>query len=101
MNEHKRMIRLTFAPMMLALSVASAHAQTLITIDASAPVPAPQTGHLKLGTNTSPSGQTIGANSQYLTRDSKPWLPIMGEFHYSRYPEELWEKELLKMKAGG
>ncbi|HEY0304173.1 MAG TPA: beta-galactosidase [Longimicrobiales bacterium] len=34
-------------------------------------------------------------------RDGRPWLPVMGEFHYSRYPESEWEKELLKMKAGG
>ena len=75
---------LKFVPMLLAMSVTTAHAQTLITIDASAPVPAPQSGHLKMGTSTSPSGHTIGANSQYLTRDGKPWLPVMGEFHYSR-----------------
>ena len=25
----------------------------------------------------------------------------MGEFHFSRYPENEWREELLKMKAGG
>ena len=25
----------------------------------------------------------------------------MGEFQYSRYPEDEWEEEILKMKAGG
>ncbi len=25
----------------------------------------------------------------------------MGEFHYARYPEAEWEREILKMKAGG
>ncbi|MGC1659337.1 MAG: beta-galactosidase [Candidatus Acidiferrales bacterium] len=33
--------------------------------------------------------------------NSTPWLPVMGEFHFSRYPEAYWEEEILKMKAGG
>lgn len=36
-----------------------------------------------------------------LLRDQKPWLPVMGELHYSRYREGLWEESLRKMKAGG
>lgn len=71
------------------------------TIDATAAVPAPETGFLKQGTATSPTGSTIGTNSRYLLKDGKPWLPVMGEFHFSRYPEDEWEAELLKMKAGG
>ncbi len=31
----------------------------------------------------------------------KPILPIMGEFHYSRYPLAEWEQSLLQMKAAG
>ncbi len=57
-------------------------------------------GHLKLGGQNS-QGVEINANSRYLTRDGKPWVPVMGEFHYSRYPREQWEEELLKVKAGG
>jgi beta-galactosidase len=49
----------------------------------------------------SPAGQVLAANSRYLLRDGRPWLPVMGEFHYSRYPADEWEHELLKMKAGG
>jgi beta-galactosidase len=49
----------------------------------------------------SPQGETLGANSRYLLRDGKPWFPVMGEFHFSRYPESEWEDEILKMKAGG
>lgn len=37
----------------------------------------------------------------YLTMDGRPWLPVMGEFHYSRVPESEWEEELLKMKSSG
>lgn len=40
-------------------------------------------------------------NSQCLMREGTPWFPVMGEMHYSRYREELWEESLRKMKAGG
>ena len=40
-------------------------------------------------------------NKEYLMRDNKPWFPVMGEFHYSRYRDDLWEESLRKMKAGG
>jgi hypothetical protein len=33
--------------------------------------------------------------------DGAPWFPVMGEFHFARYPEPFWEEEILKMKAGG
>lgn len=84
----------------LSMSATIAHAQTL-TIDATAPAAPVETGFLKHGANVSPTGKTIGATSRYLLRDGKPWLPVMGEFHFSRYPETEWEDEILKMKAGG
>ena len=40
-------------------------------------------------------------DSRCLLRDGEPWFPVMGEMHYSRYREELWEESLRKMKAGG
>ncbi|WP_225877405.1 beta-galactosidase, partial [Streptomyces resistomycificus] len=40
-------------------------------------------------------------NSRWLTRGGRPWFPVSGEFHYSRYPAGEWEEELLKMKAAG
>jgi hypothetical protein len=40
-------------------------------------------------------------NTRYLTLDGKPWLPVMGEFHYSRVPDSEWEEEILKAKAAG
>ncbi len=42
-----------------------------------------------------------GYNRLCLSRDGQPWFPVMGELHYSRYREELWEESLRKMKAGG
>lgn len=43
----------------------------------------------------------ITYNSQYLMKDGRPWFPVMGEMHYSRYKEDFWEESLRKMKAGG
>ena len=57
-------------------------------------------GHLKLG-GSNPSGERIEVNSYYMSVGGKPVIPVMGEFHYSRYPECQWEEEILKMKAGG
>ena len=57
-------------------------------------------GHLKMGGKNS-EGQEININSLYITLDGNPWLPVMGEFHFSRFPSEYWEEELLKIKACG
>jgi beta-galactosidase len=80
----------------------STHAQ-LITIDASAPTatPGPANYQYDPADAVSPSGHTLGLNAQYLTLDGKPWLPVMGEMHYSRVPEAEWETEILKMKSAG
>lgn len=89
----------------LALSqTAPKKAANVFTIDATAPATKPETGYLKMGSGAagkSPSSHVLAVNSRYLTMDGKPWLPVMGEFHYSRYPERYWEEEILKMKAGG
>lgn len=42
-----------------------------------------------------------GYNSKFLTKNDRPWFPIMGEIHYSRVPQDEWEESLYKMKAGG
>ena len=47
------------------------------------------------------NGDVIGSTAHHLIRNGKPWYPVMGEFHYSRYPAEEWETELRKMKACG
>ncbi len=87
------------AAAMLLTTPGPASAQ-LLRIDASAPAPPPVTGYLKMGTGTGPDG-TIAINNRYLTRDGKPWIPVMGEFHLTRFPARYWEEELLKMKASG
>lgn len=71
-----------------------------ITVDAAKPPAPPQPLPFEAG-GRSPAGRVLAINSRYLTLDGKPWFPIMGEFQYSRYPADDWERELLKMKAGG
>jgi hypothetical protein len=55
----------------------------------------------EMGTATNPDGITMKISSQGMYLGDKPVLPVMGEFHYARFPETEWRKELLKMKAGG
>ena len=57
-------------------------------------------GYLQMG-GRSPQGGTISVNSDYIMMDGTPVIPVMGEFHYARYPESQWEEQLMKMKAGG
>lgn len=54
-----------------------------------------------MGTPTNPDGIAITLNNYYLIKGGKPWLPLMGEMHYTRYPESLWDAAIKKMKAGG
>ena len=49
----------------------------------------------------SPDGTVLGVNNCYFAKNQAPWFPLMGEFHYIRYPEKYWEEEILKMKSGG
>jgi hypothetical protein len=72
-----------------------------LVFDATASSPAPVPVHAQLGANRTPDGASLLANNQYLTRNGVPWIPVMGEFHYTRYPEAYWEEEILKMKADG
>jgi beta-galactosidase len=55
----------------------------------------------RFGTARRPDGRELLADRRSLLLDGRPWLPVMGEFHYSRYPAAEWRDELLKMKAGG
>lgn len=75
-------------------------ADSVVTVDAQQEISAPETGYFHLG-GVSKAGNSISVNSRYITRNSSPWLPVMGEFHFSRYPEAYWEEEILKMKASG
>jgi beta-galactosidase len=65
------------------------------------PAAAPKSDGFKMGNSRRPDGSTITLDSNSLRLDGEPWVPVMGEFHYSRYPQNEWREELLKMKAGG
>ena len=61
----------------------------------------PLTAGFKMGASRSPDGSILTLDSSSLLLDGWRWMPAMGEFQYSRYPETEWREELLKMKAGG
>lgn len=89
------------AALLAAALCTPAQSRTTIRIDARRPWTEPQPPTYDGGASVSSAGSTIGLNSRYLTLDGKPWLPVMGEFHFSRYPRSEWEDEILKMKAAG
>ncbi|MGQ3050765.1 MAG: beta-galactosidase [Roseateles sp.] len=92
---------LTLCAGLALAALGHADADTVLKLDARADTPAPQTGHIKLGTARAPNGETLAVNNQYLLRDGGPWLPVMGEYHYSRAPAAQWDAQLRLMKAAG
>ncbi len=77
----------------------SAFAQ-IIKFDATINVPKPVEGHLNMG-HPGPEGKELLVNNYYLTLGGQPFVPVMGEFHFSRYEKTQWEDVILKMKANG
>ncbi|MFJ2263409.1 beta-galactosidase [Streptomyces sp. NPDC087844] len=71
-----------------------------LRLKVSTPAESPLTGHLPFS-DAPGVPDPIEVTSRYLTRGGRPWFPVSGEFHYTRYPAGEWEEELLKMKAGG
>jgi hypothetical protein len=57
-------------------------------------------GKLRLG-GSNAQGETLAFTNYYLLRNGRPTIPVMGEFHFSRFPRQYWEQELRKMQAGG
>ena len=97
LRRHGASALITLAALALLPAAASAEVLTITLPKTAAPAPAA----FSMGTARSPSGTTLTLDSRSLLRDGKPWIPVMGEFHYSRYPSSEWRDELLKMKAGG
>ena len=107
MITHNFAVRLTFVLLagfgVLCADAPKAFCQdkdSSIFIDVSHPSAPPEPLPFAIG-GASPDGHVLSANGRYLLKDGIPWFPVMGEFHYSRYPDSGWEEELLKMKAGG
>lgn len=84
----------------LLLCGTGATAQEL-TIEAPAADNATKGQVFHLGTAVRPDGRTLYCDSKSLIFDGKPTVAVMGEFHFTRYNENEWRRELLKMKAGG
>ncbi|WP_336790350.1 beta-galactosidase [Paenibacillus sp. MMO-177] len=57
----------------------------------------------KLGSSGgyNPKGESFGFTNYFMTKNNKPFIPVVGEFHFTRFSYLQWEEELLKMKAGG
>jgi beta-galactosidase len=75
-------------------------AQHPYTIDVSKTVVRKPQATLDL-TGKNPAGDVIAVNNEFITFNGIPYFPVMGEFHFSRYPNAYWEESILKMKAGG
>ncbi len=55
----------------------------------------------RFGTATNPQGTSFTVDSRSFIIGGIPVIPVMGEIHYSRVPQQDWQRELRKMKAGG
>jgi hypothetical protein len=70
------------------------------TINANVPGKKIYSGHLKLGGKNN-KGDSISVNNYYVSINNKPFIPVTGEFHFSRYPAQYWDESIKKIKAGG
>ena len=55
----------------------------------------------RFGSAVAPDGQTLYVDGTGILLNGEYVLPVMGEIHFSRVPEQDWKREILKMKAGG
>lgn len=69
-------------------------------LDVTQPVAPIRTGHLNLGGRNS-AGESIAFDSYTVRWNDCVAIPVMGEFHYSRYSRDHWADALQKIKAGG
>ncbi|MBP3361050.1 MAG: beta-galactosidase [Clostridia bacterium] len=61
----------------------------------------PPEGEAHIGLGGDNGIDRIEVTNRYLKKNGKPWLPFMGEYHFSRSRPCEWKTELLKMRAGG
>ena len=97
----RQIIAPIFVTLLTPVLFAQSKAFSPITVDATSPYFDPAPSSFQPGSAQSPDGHIIGLNQRYLTLDEKPWLPVMGEFHFSRVPADEWEEQILKMQAAG
>ena len=46
------------------------------------------------------NGPVLAIDEKGFLKGGRRWMPVMGEFHFSRYPSEAWKKEIAKIKSG-
>ena len=95
------MIKPTFLLLLAETCLLSLVQAAPLAIDLTADTPPPAAAPYGPGATKNPQGREITADSRSFFLDGKPWIPVVGEFHFARYPREEWRDELLKMKAGG
>lgn len=71
----------------------------MLSLRSQKPSPA-LSGHLPMG-SAEGAPRAVSVDSRRVLRAGEAWIPVMGEFHFSRYPAAEWREELLKMRAGG
>lgn len=59
-----------------------------------------RSSHIKMG-GVDPRGNRINFTNYYMEVNGRPYFAISGEFHFSRYPYQSWEDEIVKMKMSG
>ena len=72
---------------------------TSILVSCAAFVVAQET--FRFGTNVNPDGVKFEVDSRGFIIGGKHVLPVMGEIHFARVPEQEWRREIQKMRAGG
>ncbi len=97
-NSPRALARVFFLTLPLVLTFTAFAAP--VTIQLAPPTPSgAEVFHL--GSNRAPDGTVLTLDRRSLLLDGRRWAPVMGEFHYARYPADEWRGELAKMKAGG
>jgi hypothetical protein len=102
MKSWRKCMRISILFVSFSLCLQNTSGQTLNQYEINAAV-APvkiYSDHLKLG-DSNPKGETISVNNYFISKNGKPFIPITGEFHFSRYPSQYWGESIRKMKAGG
>ena len=75
------------------------HLFFILLVSCAATVVAQET--FRFGTNVNPDGVKFEVDARGFIIGGKHVLPVMGEIHYARVPEQDWRREIQKMRAGG
>jgi beta-galactosidase len=82
------------------LIICNISGQIIHEINVNIPEPKFYSNYLKLGGSNS-KGDKISVNNYFLSLNDRPFIPITGEFHFSRYANQYWDESIKKIKAGG